>query len=180
MHRCRSDLNLASKSERWCWILPVRIPVWRLLLPSKRYQTLRLPCTALSPSTSRGTALGLSLLYLTTASPQTCRNLICFWSSSRFGWSWPVASGVIRRAWHCNHICLIFLKNQNKYLALCYFWGQAIAPLSTSCNWLAGFLWVSHDREAWGSMGTLRQNIEATTANTLSVFWEFSIPLWSS
>lgn len=74
---------------------------------------------------------------------------------------------------------LDFLKKP-EYLAVCYCWGQAIAPLSTSCNWLAGFLWVSHDREAWGSMGTLRQNIEATTANTLSVFWEFSTPLWSS
>lgn len=29
-------------------------------------------------------------------------------------------------------------------------------------------------------MGTLRQNIEPTTANTLSVFWQFSMPLGSS
>lgn len=71
-------------------------------------------------------------------------------------------------------------KNQNKFLAVCYCWNQAIVPLSTSCNWLTGFSWVSHSGEAWWHIGTLRQNIEATTPNILSVFWEFSIPLGSS
>lgn len=71
-------------------------------------------------------------------------------------------------------------KIQNKSLAVWYCWSQTIGPLSTSCNWLADFLWVSHSREAWWHTGTLTQIIETTTANTLSVFREFSIPLGSS
>lgn len=75
---------------------------------------------------------------------------------------------------------LNFLKKQTRTntLQFCYRWDQAVALLSAGCTWLADLSWPLQG--AYWSTGTLRQNVEATTANALPVFWEFSTLLESS
>lgn len=73
VHLFGSDLNLASKSKRWC--LSECLP-GGCCSPTE-HSVLQNPILPRS-SPSRGTTLGLSLLYLTSTLLQTCRTSICF------------------------------------------------------------------------------------------------------